>query len=478
MKYCFRRICQKVHFLVIHQKTDSQNLYPCHQKEFEMPSETVCKIVRQYNKMPVSPGDMEKLKAVAEDYGRVKSYVYQRYGGIRSLPKLYPGYTAQNEMTASGLREELGLPSVYFYLAVFEALTDIRNQWVRTKAAVLENVNQNTGLTAEEKHFLRYLLKVNNGFEAALNQSPLRLPKDIKRQYETLAVSVDVKKLESYLRRQVRKCHKKLSAGKQTGFSMTERAYRYGDHGIYISTKEKRNRIFIPLTDTNTYTRQIELRLYPEDRKIELRVPVNMAVKKHSDYKSHVGIALGMKTMAVTDQGNRYGEELEVYQSRLADWLREQNRAYSQNRKANPGRKKYYAKKRRMEEQLHGYINQEWNRFLQTEKPETVYIPRLPKSGTAGPIKKINHYSSMWQRGYIRQRLAQKCREQSIELVEVYAKDISRECGRCGNTGEVKGEIFRCLQCGYEVDRKQNTARNTKRRGQEGKTGGQTRKRS
>ena len=134
-----------------------------------MPSESICKIVHQYNKDPVSGEDMEKLREIAGDYAAVKNYVYQRYGGVKSLSKLYPGYTVQNEMTKSGLRESLGLPSVYFYLAIFDALGEIKAQWTRTKSATLNNVNQNQGLSAEEKHFLRYLLKVNNAFESALN---------------------------------------------------------------------------------------------------------------------------------------------------------------------------------------------------------------------------------------------------------------------------------------------------------------------
>ena len=81
-----------------------------------MPPESICKIVRQYNKNPISDEDMGKLQEIAKDFGNVKNYVYQQYGGIRSLSKLYPGYTVQNEMTRRGLRERLGMPSVYFYL--------------------------------------------------------------------------------------------------------------------------------------------------------------------------------------------------------------------------------------------------------------------------------------------------------------------------------------------------------------------------
>ena len=39
---------------------------------------------------------MKKLQEIAGDYRTVKNYVYQRYGGIKSLSKIYPGYTVQN----------------------------------------------------------------------------------------------------------------------------------------------------------------------------------------------------------------------------------------------------------------------------------------------------------------------------------------------------------------------------------------------
>ena len=145
-----------------------------------MPPDTICKTVRQYSSKPVSAEDMAKLLEIAADYGKVKNYVYARYSGIGSLPKLYPGYTVQNEMTAGGLRSQMEMPSVYFYLAVFDALGDIKCQWTRTKTKVLELIAANGNLTNEEKHYLRFLLKVNNAFQAVLNRKPMELPKGIQ----------------------------------------------------------------------------------------------------------------------------------------------------------------------------------------------------------------------------------------------------------------------------------------------------------
>ena len=108
--------------------------------------ERVCKTIHQYNKEPIKEADMQKLLEIAGDYRKVKNYVYSRYGGIASLSKIYPGYTVQNEMTDSGYREILGMPSVYFYLAIFDALGDIKSQWTRTKTKISKLINQKSGL--------------------------------------------------------------------------------------------------------------------------------------------------------------------------------------------------------------------------------------------------------------------------------------------------------------------------------------------
>ncbi len=174
-----------------------------------------------------------------------------------------------------------------------------------------------------------------------------------------------------------------------------------------------------------------------------------------------------MMTMLTTDQGHKYGDMLGKYQMEYSDWMRRQTGIYRQNRTANPGRKKYSAQKNRYEEQLHSYINHELNRFLETEKPETIYIPRLPGPKASGNSRRSRNFAAMWQRGYIRRRLAQKCRENAVRIVEVMGKDISRECSNCSAAGHSENGCFVCPQCGYKAQEKTNAARNAKKRGQE-----------
>lgn len=475
-------IYQKVHFLV--KRTEIQRFAAVWSewgdRNFEyrlsdkkgrkrMPQSTICRTVRQHNSRPVSGEDMRKLQEIASDYCKVKNYVYGRYGSIASLPKLYPGYTIQNEMTRSGLRDSMEMPSVYFYLAVFDALGDIKSQWTRTRAKILELVGKNGHFSGEERHYLCFLLKVNNAFEAVLNQQQAVLPRDIRKRYEELSARVDTERLNRYLCRQVRKYHVRLHTDQAEGFSLTERAYRYGDHGIYISIKEKRRRVFIPLTDSNRYKRQLYLKLYPEKECVEIHVPVDVMVREHEDYVHRIGAAMGYHIMLTTDSGNGYGTELGKYQTEYADWIRVQTAQYSRNRSSNPGRKKYHDKKRRMTERMHSYINHELNRFLETEKPRTVYIMKPPVSQGRGVNRRINHSIAMWQRGYIRSRLLQKCREQSVELVEVLGKGVSSECSECGAAGKKENGFFFCPACGCQKAEKANTAKNILKRGLEGR---------
>lgn len=474
-----------------------------------MPKEVVYKTIRQYNSVPVSKDELKKLMEIAGDYARVKNETYQRYSGIHSLKKLYPGYTIQKELAGSGLREQLELPSVYFNLAVYDAVADIKGQWTRTKNKVLERIGHNENLTEADKHYLRFLLKVSNCFIAVLNREEPELPADIQRQRAALQAKVDADRLNNYLRRQVRKCHVKLKTEQEDVFSLTERAYRYGDHGIYISIKEKRKRIFIPLTDNNQYQCQLSVKLFPEEQRLELYVPVQVKVHKNADFVNRIGLAAGMYTMFTTNEGHCYGERFGEYQLPYAAWLREQNQSYSRNKEANPGRKKYYAKKHRLEEQLHSYINQELNRFFREEQPEVIYLVKLPKTQKRPGSSAINYSVSLWQRGYIRTRLEQKCKEQSVKLVEVLGKDIAKECSCCGavvdesaikkegsvpektedfttkqagdvlseeqdvktGTGWKKnaGKWFQCPFCGFEIEEKTNTARNVLGRGLSGK---------
>lgn len=429
------------------------------------PSEAIYKTIYQYSKYPISAADMAKLQEIAGDCRTVKNFVYERYGGICSIGKIYPGYSVQNEMTKSGLRERLNLPSVYFYLSIFDALGDIKSQWTCLKSRVEKNIRDNSNLTPEERHYLRFIMKQSQCFEAVLTGKEAVLSGGYKETYEDICGRVDTHRLNQYMRRQVRRHLNKPHTDAADGFTISPKGYRYADHGIYLSVKENRKRLFIPLTDNNRYTRQVYIRLYPEEGRITLGVPTEIKGKNSEGYNAERGLALGLRCMFVTDEGNAYGEKYLEYQSALTDYVRERLSRHRKNAKNNPGMKKYHAGKARREAALHNYVNAEINRMLETEKPKVLYLPKLPATPKVGFNKRINATVSMWQKGFIKSRLIRKCKERSVELTEVFGKGISVECSGCGIKGTKEGEMFSCAACGLKLPERQNAARNALKRG-------------
>ena len=116
-----------------------------------------------------------------------------------------------------------------------------------------------------------------------------------------------------------------------------------------------------------------------------------------------------------------HGKEFGKYQQRLAVLIRHQRHIASQPG-STPGQKKYLAKRHRLEEQLHSYINHVINVMLDTEEPGIICIPKMPPATSRDGNKYRNHSLTLWQRGYIRKRLLLKCQLRGIEVQEVYGK--------------------------------------------------------
>jgi transposase len=322
----------------------------------------------------------------------------------------------------------------------------------------LESVRKHETFGDEEKHYIRAVLKSEKTWDSILHNQ--ELPNSSH-------------KLNQYIRRQTRKHLAKIHTDKENGFSIGERAYRYADDGIYISTKQKRQRVYVPLTDNNQYKRQLKIMLYPEENRLEILVPIDVKIKTHKDYINEIGINLSIYTMLTVSNGNRYGEKLGEKLSDKAKWIGEHRAKYKKQQGFDSniiGRRKYQSKKQRLDEALHIYINTELNRFLKAEKPAVIYMPKLPQNSYGGNYSSNNYMTTIWEHGYIRKRLAQKCEENSIKLIEVYAKNISNECSTCrinGNLaiGKKTNGKFVCSVCGNTIDEKTNAAMNALNRG-------------
>ncbi len=448
----------------------------------------ICKSIHQYSKGKITSENMDVLMEIGHGCMVTKNYIYQRYGGIKSLGKLYSGYAIDAEVKAAGFREKIKLPSVYFTASVNRALGDIKIMWAQVRNGINEAANKNERFSPEDRHYIRFVLKVNGCFENILNGKTVSLLKEIQPRYESIIAELGdekeqrVRTLNRYICRQTRKRLHRQHTDNETYFTIKKQGYRYGasdgEHGIFLATKVNRQRMFIPLTDTNAYDRMLDIKLNPQKRTIEIIIPLFVNTKQHEDYTNEIGISLGLWDMITTSTGNVYGSEFGKMQQEISRFILKES--YQNARENISGTHRYLAYKAKMDAALKNYVNREINRMLVQEKPRVIYMAKLPRNPgmhAAGQRDDRQftkgagdtHFLKIWKKGFVTERIQWKCQENGIRIIEVIGKGIGTECSMCGQKGYVKGKDFRCHVCGFEENKKINGAKNALNRGKTGK---------
>lgn len=425
---------------------------------------------------PLPEETMEFLRGIAADYGKVKNSVYERYAGIRSLKRLASVFDIQTEMRHCGLREQLGLPSVYYELAVRDAVSDIKGMWGIVKNKIRTCIAVNEALSADDRMYVRTVLKLDAIYGAVLEGGKHPMPE------KTAELSLDTKRLDNLLRRLTRRFLKKPKVGQTDSFRVAPAGYAYRDGQLFLVSRKRRQRVALPLKDQKTGDRQIQV--FVREDCADIAIPLDVRVKKHEDFRNSLYIHLGFGCMCTLSSGAVYGERLGELSSAKTERLTEKNRGRSRMRakyreslaagdhkKAaaieanNLGHASYDRQKQRERAKLETYINTEINRMLAEEKPATIVVTKPITAGRSlSKNRPANRKLTGSLQGYVRKRLAEKCSEHSVALVEISSRDTGSVCSECGTQGERKKGVFYCESCGYTSAAALNSARNLERK--------------
>ena len=411
-------------------------------------------------------------------YAKVKKTVYERYGGIGSLGKLTPGYTALNEMRASGMRQELGMPVVYYELAILDALTAIKSRWGILRDTIKRLAAFNENFSKEDRTYIYTILKWSSVYAAILQGEPYEEPNMVKD------LPVDKRRLNNWLRRQTRKRLGKIRVIRDNGFTISPKAgYSYKNGVMKIAGREPRKRVEIPLRDGRQFSRQLHIEV--KEDYIILTAPITKEAFLPEGWTNEIYVHIGNVDALTLSNGHIYGEglskltDVETERLNLKNRLRNQYR--SAERKAltdgrvdkaetisvnNLGALKYQRQKERNRVKTENFINAALNKMLAEEKPCRVVITypiKVSKGGKMAKTAKRKLARSF--SGFIRERLQEKCEEYSIEIVKIPSKGTGLICSVCGKTGKTTvGNRFKCEQCGYEATASLNGARNIKKK--------------
>ena len=435
------------------------------------PEEVITKTVWQHSEA-LPQETLEFLQGIAEDYSKVKNYVYGRYSGIKNMNRLVPAYDVLTEMRHCGLRAQLNLPAAYYELAVSEAVTDIRGMWGMLKNKLRDLISANENLSTDDRAYLRTVLKMNSVFSAILNRQ------EYERPSRTAGLDIDTRRLNNLLCRLVRKHMKTPKTNSQAGFKVMPTGYRYKEQGLELVSRQARKRIRIPLKDSMISKRQ--LHIYVRDDRAVIAVPIDVEIKRKPDAQNVLYAHIGYKDMITLSSGRVYGKDLNKLVTPETERLNEKNRerrkqynAYCKSmeegnlKKAeaiqsnNLGRQKYLRIKQREREKTANYINAELNRLLREENPCRIVITKpILKGRKKLPYAAANRRLTRSFSGYIREKLAYKCRLHGIELEQISPYGTASTCSECGAEGKREQYDFVCENCGLKLPAALNTARN------------------
>ena len=439
--------------------------------------ETYTKNVRQYSrKLP--PDTMEFLRWLVGAYAKVKKTTYERYGGIGSLGKLTPGYTVLNEMRFSGMRQELGMPAVYYELAILDALAAIKGRWGVLRGTLKRLAAFHEGFTKEDRTYIYTILKWGSVYAAILQGESYEEPKLVK------GLSVNRQRLNNWLRRQTRKHLGRIQVMREAGFTISPKGgYSYKNGVMRIAGRRPRKRVEIPLRDGRRFSRQLHVEV--KEDYVVLTAPVSKESSLPEGWTNEICVHIGNVDALTLSNGHVYGEGLNKLTDAETERLDAKNRLRNQYRTAerealaegkpikataissnNLGTLKYQRQKERNRAKTESFINAALNQMLLKERPCRIVITHPVKVGKGGRLaKSAQRKLSRSFRGFIRDRLREKCEERSIELVKIPSKGTGSICSACGEEGKTsEGNRFQCSHCGYEATASLNGARNIEKK--------------
>jgi len=421
---------------------------------------------------------MEFLRWLARTYAKVKNTVYERYGGVKSLGKLTPGYTALNEMRASGMRLKLGLPAVYYELAVLDALTAIKSRWGVLRDMLKRLAAFNEDFSKEDMIYIYTVLKWGSVYAAILQGEKFEEPNFIKN------LQVDKSRLNNWIRRQTRKRLGKIKAHCNDCFIISPKAgYSYKNGIMRIAGRQPGKRVEIPLKDERRFNRQLRVNI-KEDYVI-ISAPITKEATLPEGWTNEIFVHIGDVDALTLSNGRIYGEKLnamtDVETERLNSKNRLRNQYHSMGQKAlsegkkgkataiyvnNLGKLKYQRQKNRNRKNTENFINAALNKMLLEEKPCRIVITHPIKASKGVKLSKsAKRKVARSFRGYIRERLQEKCEERSIEIIKISSKDTRLVCSNCGKMGKaIVGNRFQCDSCGYKATTSMNEARNIEKK--------------
>ena len=434
-----------------------------------------------------------ELEELFKSYQSDSNYIYSRFSGIKSLNILRFRTIRQilKEEVDSGKLINIKLQGHYFQRCLNSAIGNIKTSWNITMKQVRKKI-QNKDLTDIEKHFSMIILKNQNILyqilvEKSSYKDIIYLKEFNKYKKLYLNCKIRYKYIKTIISRYIRKYKPTISRKKYpNSLKVDNTLYSFNSNKFKIKGLLKGKRIKFSRSSNKIYNSEATLKI---NQKQQIEIHFLKKVKnKISKNHNIIGIDKGYTDLfhSSTGTNNKYGVGFrsKIINKINKDSLKQSNRnyywsLYYKSMKINNICKannilKYnlgYIKRNnfmyKFKEYKKSLINNAINLMLQKEEPGTIIVEDLSWVSKSNKYKYINkklrNELSRWDKGYIKERLAFKCYEKGIEIIEVNPAYTSQICHKCNKIGNRNGEVFSCDKCG-SYDANYNAAINIKNR--------------
>jgi putative transposase len=447
------------------------------------------KTVKQYSK-PLNRITQIEFESKAIQTSKLMNWVYTQFNGVKSyylIQTSRPTYLRDNVL-GKDVCSRFNLQTRSTSNAIRDAIANLKTVWTNIFNEIREKVNyriHNCFMNDQESHYVRTVLKYAELSHCILNNWKFEnFPyKSEKRKKFILSLpgikpdkTVNKKKLDSWIRREIRKL--KIVPKIKNSRQFPVERYSRKSHRLSVEGLNPGKTPKIFLTDSRPLKPS---RIVLKGNKVEVHCNCKIKANKSPTTTNEVGVDKGYRNLLATSSENLYGKgfgdiisrqvDKQVNKGRKRNKLRDlaekrenQGRLETAEniRKHNLGSKKFLKRKGREDETIKNLINSSLNQFFKTEKPTSLVYENL----TNLEQRKDNKYSrktrnklNKWRKGYLQERLTFKSIQNGCGQTAVNPAYTSQECSICGRLGSRQGDTFTC-KCTREQHADINASKN------------------
>ena len=234
---------------------------------------------------------------------------------------------------------------------------------------------------------------------------------------------------------------------------------------IKIMGLKSGKRIVVPLTGYSNFGGNIRIILDFQKQRIEAHTLTDIIPAEIPADENVVALDAGITEVFMDKEKHAYeptfGKTIKMVSDQLNRTMKARNKAHALKKKSskykarriarfNLGKKKLKERKRKGKLRVQQQISQAIREVIKIRKPATIVTERLDIRGKA-KNKGMSRLVSYWMRGSLKERLEFLALAKGFRHQQVNPAFTSQMCPTCLYVckDNRKGDIFKCLNCGY-----------------------------